>query len=175
MKVDKLRIKSWFIKSGFVLIFLNGCLLAQNNEEARRRPKNNITLNILGDASIFSANYERLYFFNQNIFVTGKIGAGFIVDLFPCLFRNCPPPDKYLTLTHHITGNFGKRKEFLEIGLGGTFISGDFDVDYILYPILGLRYQPLKSGKTVFRLFTYFPIIEGDVSIFFGFCLGGSF
>jgi hypothetical protein len=68
----------------------------------------------------------------------------------------------YLTLPQHITMNFGKRKSFFEIGIGGTlFIGKDLPnngtVYYDVYPIIGYRLHPLLSKKVNFRIYSSFP------------------
>ena len=41
------------------------------------RPLNNATLNLFGDASIVSINYERLFLNSSNFFLSAKVGLGY--------------------------------------------------------------------------------------------------
>ena len=143
------------------ILFLVGSgtiIFAQNNSDTIViRPLNNISVNVLGDASLISLNYERLFLINPNTFITGKIGIGYNEEFQLFSWGDATPPSKYLTIPHHITVNFGKRKHFFEAGLGGTFIHGNTSQHYIPYPIVGYRLQPLKSNKLNFRVFVCFP------------------
>jgi len=136
-----------------ILVFalLRLFLLAQNNiDTTETRPINNINLNIFGDGSVISINYERLYVINPGFFITGKLGIGYYEDI--CLLFCSYPPNKHITIPHHITGNLGIRRNiFLEIGLGGTLMYGT-NQHYFLYPIVGYRIQPLKSKNVNFRI-----------------------
>lgn len=118
-----------------------------------RIPLNNINLNILGDASIASINYERLFLLSPKFFISGDIGIGFNKEFVFGLDNNNPKSDSYLTIPGRITGNIGNRKHSLELGIGATKINGFPDKDYFIYPIIGYRMQPLKQGKVNFRIF----------------------
>lgn len=120
------------------------------------RPRNNISLNIAGDASIISVQYERVFFIKSTLFVTGKIGFGYNEEMEWC-FWGCDPPEKFFTITHHITGNLGKGRHFLELGLGGTILNGSTTQKYLVYPILGYRLHPLNFNKANFRIFGQYP------------------
>ena len=113
-------------------------LFAQDQEEiAIPRPLNNIGLNLFGDASIISINYERQFEVKQNFLLSSKLGYGYNEEFQLCIFGPCQPPETYRTIPHHITGNFGKGKHLFEVGLGGTFIMGNTTQPYLLYPIVG--------------------------------------
>jgi len=100
-----------------VLIVLFTIVNAQNLEVQHiDRPKNNISLNLLGDASIISVNYERIFVINSSFFVTGKVGFGYNKEFLFCLFGSCNTPDRFFTIPHHITGNLGKGRHFFEFG-----------------------------------------------------------
>ena len=154
-------------------------LFAQNKiDTVNIRPSNNIYLDILGDASLISINYERLFFITPYFFITGKLGIGYNQQ-FKTLMGTSPE-EKYLTLPHHITGNLGKGRHFFEFGLGGTVINGKTNQHYLFYPIVGYRLQPLKSNRINFRIFgsTPFSGLNSDEDIAFtpfGICLGVSF
>lgn len=120
-------------------------------------PESNINLNLLGDASLISINYERLFFVNSTSFLTGKIGVGYNEEFQLCIWGPCSPSEKYLTIPHHITGNLGSGRRFIEFGLGGTIISGNTNQNYLLYPIVGYRQLLLESNTVNFRIFGSIP------------------
>lgn len=122
------------------------------------RPKNDIGINLLGDASLFSFSYERLLIVSSNFLLTGKLGLGYNQEGLPSITFCLSPPcelgpserfEKYVTLPHHLTANFGAEKKFLELGIGGTIFSGG----YVPYVIAGFRVHPLVSDKLSFRIF----------------------
>lgn len=143
----------------FVVILISyGCLLAQDSKATRSiRPINNLYLNLLGDASYVSINYERLFISTPVFFLSGKLGLGYIND--ELNWFSSSPPNLYLTVPHHITGNLGLQGgiHFLEAGLGGTFASGNNNLQYYLYPIIGYRIQPKKPNRLCFRIFISVP------------------
>jgi hypothetical protein len=134
----------------------------------------------LGDASLFSINYERQFLVSSTIILSSKFGLGYNEEFKLCIIGPCSSsPEKYLTIPHHITGNFGKGKYFFEFGLGGTIINGNTNQPYLLYPIVGFRTLPLMSNKFNFRIFGQIPFsgLETEDIIFipFGVSLGISF
>lgn len=119
------------------------------------RPLNNIYINIFGDVSLVSVNYERIKIISPYFFLSGNIGVGHQSELQICFFWDCTFPEskKFITFPHHLTLNFGKKKHFLEAGLGGTYVYGITQKKYFIYPLIGYRIQPLKSKKAIFRLY----------------------
>ncbi len=165
-----------------LLLAISGVILfAQKKTDTTEiRPENNIYLNIIGDASIISANYERLFFITPHFFLSGKLGIGYNEEFKLNIFGPSSPPKQYLTIPHHITVNFGKRRSFLEFGLGGTIFNGNIYKHYWLYTIVGYRFQPLKLNKVNFRIFGCIPSFTGlptkDILFIpFGLSLGISF
>lgn len=154
---------------------VSSTLFAQDNE----RPLNSIQLNLLGDASLISINYDKQFLISQTFILSSKFGLGYNEEFQLCIFGPCSSPEKYLTIPHHITGNIGKRKHFFEFGLGGTIISGNTNQNYFLYPIVGYRILPLNSNKVNFRVFGQIPFtgleIEDILFIPFGLSIGISF
>ena len=160
-----------------VIALLGTVLFAQNKiDTAEIRPKNNINLSLLVDASIISLNYERLFLITPGFFTTGKVGLGYNEEFKLCP-GTCSPPNKYITIPHHITGNLGKGRHFFEFGLGGTIIIGITNQHYLLYPIIGYRIQPLNSDKAYFRIFGSIFINEAEDILYVpvGISIGGSF
>lgn len=147
------------------LLIAKVILFAQNHKELTdTRPLNSVNVNLLGDASMISVNYERQFLVSPAFILTSKIGLGYNEEFQICVFGPCPPPDTYFIIPHHITGNLGKGKHLLEFGLGGTIINGNTTCNrcspqpYLLYPIVGYRILPLKSDKFNFRIFGQIPL-----------------
>ena len=158
-----------------VLVIAGTALFAQNNE----RPLNSIQINLLGDASIISINYDKQFLISSTFILSGKLGLGYNEEFKLCIWGPCSPPEKYMTIPHHITGNIGKGRHFFEFGLGRTVINGNTNQNYLLYPIVGYRILPLNSSKLNFRIFGQIPFsgLETEDIIFipFGLSLGISF
>ena len=143
---------------------VGSALFAQNQEEdVKTRPLNSIYTNLLGDASLISVNYERLYSLSPTFILSSKVGLGYNIDFQLCLFGTCPPPKEYLIIPHHITGNIGERRVFFEFGLGGSLILGETTQPYLMYPIVGYRIHPLKSNRVNFRIFAQIPLTKGFI------------
>ncbi len=120
------------------------------------RPLNSFNIN-LGDASGISLNYERLFKIGQNFLLAGRIGLGYNEEFKTgCTSNSCQ--SKYLTVPASITMNFGEKRNFFEVGMGGTKLYGDLEKDYWLYPLLGYRFQPLIGGKFNFRIYFCVPL-----------------
>lgn len=118
------------------------------------RPLNNISLNLLGDASYISINYEKQYLVGKSYILSAKLGLGYNQEFCISLGTgSCSPVEDYLTIPHHFTANIGKRRSFFEFGLGGTILYGETSEPYILYPIIGYRFLPMQSNKINFRLY----------------------
>lgn len=164
----------------FILIFTRVVLFAQDAiESASSRPLNSIYINLLGDASIISFNYERIFLINKTFFISSKLGLGYNEQFQLCIWGPCSAPERYLTIPHHISLNIGNGRHFFEIGIGGTLIKDIKTQPYIFYPIVGYRIMPLKSNKINFRLFGQIPFsglnIDNILFIPFGLSLGVSF
>ena len=131
----------------------------EKNQSIENRPLNNISLNLLGDASIISINYEKQYLVGKSYILSTKFGLGYNQE-FCISFGNgsCSPVEDYLTIPHHFTANIGKRRSFFEFGLGGTILSGETSEPYILNVIIGYRFLPFHSNKFNFRIYLQPPI-----------------
>jgi hypothetical protein len=148
-----------FIKVIIILILGSIVLACDVKAIPYLRPLNNFSLNLFGDASVFSISYERLFISNRKFILTGKFGAGYSQSL------GLPSKSAALLSTPmHITGNvniYGK-KHFLEFGFGGTllFYENMKFWDYSIFPVIGYRLQPLKSGNFTLRLFVSYPLTD---------------
>lgn len=145
-----------------VLIILTfGLIVTAKDAEASSFPwpSNNITLNLFGDATIFSMNYERLHFFDRKYMIAGKIGIGYSQSL------GLPSKSAaLLTIPMHFTGNISvyKKRQYIEFGFGGTFMFYENLKywDYAIYPIVGYRLQPYQKVKLTFRIFISYPLTD---------------
>lgn len=127
----------------------------QNKDSTNNRPENNYFLTGCGDVSTISFNYERLFIFNSVFFIAGKLGMGFTEDIVPFQL----PKVGYITIPIHITANYGEGKNFLEFGMGGTYIPDNKNIPaYYFYPILGYRFQPLNTDRFFFRIYGSYPL-----------------
>ncbi len=124
-------------------------------------PKNHIYLNLLGDASVFSLNYDRVWMVGDSKeaiqFLSTKIGLGYNVEF--SVFSDYA--ETYTTIPHHLTYNIGGENSQFEFGLGGTFLFGHVS-EYIVYPMMGLRLIPLKHPHFNFRLYGQLATVQGN-------------
>ena len=143
------------------LILINLSLSARNDiyrYHYNSRPQNTLYINLFGDVSEYSVNYEHIFFINEFVFVSCGLGVGRNEELKPWIVPF--PVESYEelrifnTLPHHITGNLGKGRHFFEFGVGSTVI----DLKYLPYPILGYRIHPFNSGKINFRFTLNYPV-----------------
>lgn len=162
-----------------IIISSTGINYAQKVEEKTdSRPSNNIHINLLGDASLISINYERRFFVRPAYFLIGKLGYGYNEEFQICIWDGlCSPEHKFITVPLHISVNVGNGRHFLESGIGGTIILGHTTENFILYPIIGYRLHPLKKNKINFRIFVEYPfsgyLLKEDVLFIpVGFSLG---
>ena len=147
------------------------------------KPGHTINIGLHGDASIVSISYERLFHIRPDHFLTGKAGLGFNQEVDFCILPDVFPCEKkernFLAIPHHVTSNYGRGNHFGEIGLGGTFLIGNTKSYYIVYPILGYRYLPMKTDALCFRIFAMYPFaFSQDIAIWripVGVSLGGTF
>lgn len=151
------------------LLFLT--FVSKANDNIENRSLNNFGINAFGNASLVSVGYERILISCSKFLLAGKVGVGYNYQKDRCWMGGCPdlPKTRYLTIPHHLTGNFGRRIHFFEFGLGGTSFIGDNDEiyqekqKYLIYPIIGYRLQPLETKRLFLRFFVYFPVPEAEV------------
>ena len=147
----------------FVLMTFCSITIAQHTDtDTIGRRLNGIHLNFLGDISLFSLHYERSFPINAELFLTAKFGIGQNQEFEICFSGSCGPRDKYLTIPHHVTANLGSGRLHFEGGIGATFVSGNQEQAYLVYPILGLRLVPRNPKKVIFRLFACPASVEPD-------------
>lgn len=152
---------------------------AQDNDGLLQgRANDAVLLNVLGNASLLSLNYERYFDFTPQFFGVVSVGGGYNKSYQGCIgaFGDCGPNEKFSTIPHFVTANFGGKRAYFEVGVGGTQLFGERRNFYQLYPIFGLRTRPLKERGIVFRLYAS-PQKENDyfTTPFLGASLGVAF
>lgn len=81
-------------------------------------------------------------------------------------------------LPHHLTTNIGGGHHFFEAGIGGMAINADFLNHYLVYPLIGYRFQNSGKYPTSFRFFVQYPLVQTSDPVYFipvGISLGQSF
>ena len=75
-----------------LVIILSFCLLEtysqSNTDTIKSSPLSSFNLNLLGDASLFSVNYELLFLTRTNIILGTKIGLGYNEEFKICVWGN---------------------------------------------------------------------------------------
>ena len=165
-----------FIKALLILTFCSFLTTIKAGEIPYVRPQNNVQLNLFGDAAIFSISYERLFVSQQKFFLATKFGLGYSQSL------GLPVDGTSLfAAPMHVTGNYGGKSHYFEFGFGATlmFYKDFIFWDYAIYPIVGYRFQPKKTGNFSFRIFAAYPLTDqldsynywfSPVGLSLGFC-----
>lgn len=122
---------------------------------------NSVNINLLGDASVFSINFERSLSLGEKYFTTISFGIGKNKMHFSSLDADIsrPPDQYYYTFPHSISANFGSINHFFEMAYSGTFIDRDFKKRYIAHPLIAYRLIS-NNGRVTFRIFLSFPFEE---------------
>ena len=163
--------------SRLLCLLLAITLMSQKNSQAQNvlseNSLNNLSFNLLGDASIGSIQYERFFPLSSNLFLSAKLGVGLNKEF--CLL-SCSDQKEYTTIPHHLTSNLGQDRSFVEIGLGGTTLLGDHSNVYLAYPVVGFRRIAGAKRKVQIRFYAYFPFTgldnEDFITVPVGFSVG---
>lgn len=132
----------------FMLTILASFLSDAEAQPYRKRldaPSLNVIDITYGGTGLYlSGNYSRKVLVNRYYFLNASLGAGTIIGL------------GGVTLPHQFTFNYGRRFNFLEAGLGGSFWakSGQDEsrlYSYSISPIMGYRRNLLNDF--VFRVY----------------------
>ncbi len=121
-----------------------------------QRSLNNVSIGFYADLSRYTVFYERLFQMRNHNLISARIGWGENYARESCFFGLLSCTDYSNTFTiinQHLTYNFGKEKAFFEVGLGGAYFFNESRNFYALYPIMGLRIQPLRSPRFNFRVY----------------------
>jgi len=101
-----------------------------------------------------SFNLEKLILVNQYIMFAFQGGLGFMAEM----DQKNHKARLFLTAPVHLTMNIGKKRNFAELGLGGTFTGTLKEEKGMVYPIVGYRIQPLDSERFNFRIYGCFAV-----------------
>ncbi len=109
--------------------------------------KNTVSVDLGGNGLFLSLSYGRVLIQKERCFIAGLLGVGSV------------PFIGGITIPHQVTFNLGKRRSFLEMGLGGTWWTGKSNASgytetisfYHISPILGYRFQ--SGGGFLFRAY----------------------
>ncbi|MCU0461386.1 MAG: hypothetical protein MUF36_05140 [Bacteroidales bacterium] len=128
-----------------------GIYAQENNPKFQEKPKNCVTVSLLGDGSNVSLNYERLLPLNNYLFISGRLGAGYGRQL--TLNSDSVAMPIYLAIPAHVTLNAGKGRHYAEIGMGNTLTIGNVQPHYLYYLIFGYKFYPLMRYNFSIRIF----------------------
>ena len=158
-----------------LFIALSSLLAAQNQGDSiptqrvipkplPNRPMNNLHLNFLADATLFSLNYERLVRINDMFLLGARVGIGYNAEFNLCVFPPCTGRGEgLLALPHHIRGYIGRRQHFAVVGIGGTYLRGATIREYIFYPTAGYKFIPLRENMANFGVVLEFPFSPSGI------------
>ena len=164
---------------GFFLMLSTVTSAQENNDSVNERlvRKNNVDLTFGGTGLFVSVNYSRILLVKPNYFINASIGVGSV------------PVTGGIVIPHQATINLGKKSNFLELGIGGSYWFGENDnsvnnkktYSYQLSPIVGWRKH--FSNNLILRIYMnplfyvsgeyyveYYPVIP-----YAGISLGYSF
>jgi len=139
--------------------------------------KNIVDITLGGNGIFVSANYSRIVFIESNYFLCASVGIGTV----PFIGGSVYP--------HQMSINFGKKRNFLELGLGGSYWIGKTNssgytlttASYNFMPSIGYRAHfannlvfrvyatPIKhlTGKSIYEDYPIFPY--GGLSLGYSF------
>lgn len=145
------------------------------------RPGNSIIFSYecIGEHTRTTINYEKILMNRALFLIASGIGIGTESEWDRIQFYIDPPEKSrqhkpYGVIPAYVSFLFGKRVAFLELGLEGSFLSGVNDPPYRIESIVGLRLQPRRFGKVLFRINIQNGFI-GEPADFLGLSLGATF
>lgn len=127
---------------------------AQSDDPGEPRPDFIISAGISDGASLFSLNFEKPFFLKPDLMLAAGVGFGYNEEF---KLLSSQPPTQYFVLPHHVSINFGKKRSFLELGVGASWVRGDGNNYYLLYPMAGYRYHPFNRPGFSFKAWLYYP------------------
>lgn len=124
------------------------------------RPRFTSYVNLLGDASIVSINFDVVLLNQEHFFLAAKAGVGVHEEI--CIvFCNDKETTVFTTVPVALTANFGHERHYFEVGLGFTLFDPSTEWN-MLYPHLGYRLHPEDRGRFQFRAYTNVYPLNGD-------------
>lgn len=163
------------ITSFLLLITISLC--AQNLKPLKMPVKSQITIDLLGQGTALSLNYDRILHESHKGFLSGRIGVGRPTIGLSLGFLGARSESRGIGFPHSLSWNFGK-KHALEVGLGGVFRIVSNKINYTAYPIIGYRFQPQIGDKVTMSFRFYVHLVDPDLigiplGIGLGFALSG--
>jgi hypothetical protein len=148
-----------------LLICAFNLTMAQETSDSKYgRPDFIISGNISSGAALLSLDFEKLIYLKSNRILAAGLGLGFNQEF--NIFSNGESPTNYFMLPHHITWNFGKKRSFFELGVGASWVSGDKQNWYLVYPMLGYRFHPFKNPGFSFKVWAYYLFGQTFVTVY---------
>ncbi|MFH0867580.1 MAG: hypothetical protein V1904_15425 [Bacteroidota bacterium] len=153
----------------FYLLLANA-IFGQDHDSIQKinSSRNTIYLELFGNASLYTINYDRILFDFKKTKTTGRIGLCYM----PKSSKFSAFTDKSIVLPLEINQLFGRKNDFFELGLSTTFFFVQHEYTSImLFPKIGFRHQKRNGG--FFHKVSYAPLISifenpsQDYGIFF--------
>ncbi len=146
-------------KNFFLLVFAISFFNSSFSQDTNfTRPKNSISLNLIGNGSLVGLNFDRSFFLKENIFISTMIGFGF--NEISEGFLNKNGGISCVTVPHQLTINMGIKRHFVEAGIGGTSVTGSNKIPYLVYPTVGYRLQPKQKNGFNMRIYGSLLLLE---------------
>lgn len=144
------------ILSGILILILAVNVFAQHVKslpDSTGRPRNSVflSLGVLGEHTSTTLHYERLIPIVPGIIIASGIGFGTERE-WDINFESTSISEPYGNLPLHASLLIGGKNLFAEIGLQGTLLSGHNDPNYRIQNVIGLRFQPRRHNRILFRM-----------------------
>ena len=112
-------------KSISILLLLTAVLGASSFSEIRaqanqgpERPGFIISAGLSDGVSLISLDFEKLFFLMPDGMLAAGVGFGYNEEF---SFFSSGSPTRYFVLPHHVSVNLGKKRSFVELGVGLSF------------------------------------------------------
>ena len=102
------------------------------------KTRNVIEIGFGGSGLVISASYSRKLLVKPGYFMNASLGAGTV------------PLSGGVTIPHQVTFNLGKRKNYLELGVAGTFFTGLSNASGFSERIYSYQFSPLVGYRRIF-------------------------
>lgn len=151
-----------------ILLSITGLFVSISCFAQENRKHHVISAEIFGLGLVLSGNYDYLFGYSKTGFFDVRAGFGAFAY----------GTSSGASFPHALTYNFGQKSDHLEIGLGGTLVSGDDGSGlrakgYAFAPVIG--YRRVSVSGFHFRLYTMVFTNGKDALIFGGIGAGKAF
>jgi hypothetical protein len=160
-------------------VFISYLSFEQQLEDTIYIRPNNHAYGGMGNGSLLSINYERLFVINSSYFMAAGVGIGISEEF--TIGNSDHATKSFLMIPHYFSFNFGGKNSFLELGFGGTGAFWKSNGTYTIFPLFGYRFHRPLFNKYTCRIYGSFPLNrgifkQGDYFFwFFGLSFGTSF